>query len=89
MPKIGRPEVSAGRSIEDALVRRGESVFRVNGVLSSYETAYYRRDRLPLGQAVPGPAIILQRDTTTVVPPGWSAESEAGGNLILRVTRKG
>ena len=89
MPKIGKPEVSAGRSIEAALVRRGQSVFRVGGVLKPYETAYYRRDQLPLGQAVPGPAIILQRDTTTVVPPGWSAESEAGGNLILRVTRKG
>jgi N-methylhydantoinase A/oxoprolinase/acetone carboxylase beta subunit len=89
MPKIGKPEVAAGRTLSEAIVRRGQSAFRVAGVLAPYDTTYYRRDRLPLAVPVPGPAIILQRDTTTVVPPGWTAEADAGGNLILRATAKG
>ncbi|MSO73910.1 MAG: hydantoinase/oxoprolinase family protein [Alphaproteobacteria bacterium] len=88
MPKIGKPEVSAGRSVEAALVKRGQSAFRMNGVLGTYDTAYYRRELLPLETPIAGPAIILQRDTTTVVPPGWSAVADKGGNLILRETRK-
>ncbi|MGD9537003.1 MAG: hydantoinase/oxoprolinase family protein [Alphaproteobacteria bacterium] len=88
-PKIGKPAPAKGGTVEAALVRRGQSVFRVEGVLGSYETAYYRRELLPLGEKVPGPAIILQRDTTTVVPPGWSAEADTGGNLILRAQPKG
>ncbi|MSO70009.1 MAG: hydantoinase/oxoprolinase family protein [Alphaproteobacteria bacterium] len=88
MPKIGKPEVKAGASVEGALVKRGQSAFRVNGLLGTYDTAYYRRELLPLETLVAGPAIILQRDTTTVVPPGWSAEADKGGNLILRADRK-
>ncbi len=88
MPKIGKPEVKAGASVEGALVKRGQSAFRVNGLLGTYDTAYYRRELLPLETLVAGPAIILQRDTTTVVPPGWSAEADKGGNLILRADRR-
>ncbi len=88
MPKIGKPTVSDGPSVEAALVKRGKSAFRVNGVLGTYDTAYYRRELLPLDAPVAGPAIILQRDTTTVVPPGWSAVADHGGNLILRAARK-
>lgn len=89
MPKIGKPQTSAGRSVEAALVKRGQSVFRVDGVLGSYDTAYYRRELLPPDAPVAGPAIILQLDTTTVVPPGWVAAADKGGNLILRTERKG
>jgi N-methylhydantoinase A len=30
-----------------------------------------------------GPAIVEQADTTTVVEPGWQAEIDASGTLIL------
>ena len=33
--------------------------------------------------AFDGPAVILQKDATTVVPPGWSAVLDTGANLIL------
>jgi N-methylhydantoinase A/oxoprolinase/acetone carboxylase beta subunit len=32
---------------------------------------------------VPGPAIVEQADTTTVIPPGHAALVEASGNLRL------
>jgi N-methylhydantoinase A len=47
-------------------------------------TPVYARPRLPLGVEVAGPAIVEQPDTTTVVPPGWTARVEDGGNLRIR-----
>ena len=32
-----------------------------------------------------GPAIILQKDTTTVAPPGTRVIAERGGNLLIRL----
>jgi N-methylhydantoinase A/oxoprolinase/acetone carboxylase beta subunit len=47
-------------------------------------TNFYRRETLPVGVKIQGPAIVLQMDSTTVVPPGWSFMADAGGNLLLR-----
>ncbi|MBI1735785.1 MAG: hydantoinase/oxoprolinase family protein [Candidatus Rokubacteria bacterium] len=83
MPKIGRPAVTHGRSLDEARVKTGRCVFRVDGRLQPFETSFYQRRRLPLDEPVAGPAVILQTDSTTVVPPGWSATADRGGNLIL------
>jgi N-methylhydantoinase A len=40
--------------------------------------------RESVGEGVTGPAIIEQMDTTTVVPPGWTAHVDTVGNLLLR-----
>jgi N-methylhydantoinase A len=80
--ELGAPSVSAG-SLEDALVGEGETVFRHDGDLTTFQTRYYERSALPLDEPVPGPAVIFQRDTTTVVPPAWTARSHPSGNLIL------
>jgi N-methylhydantoinase A len=63
----------------DPLLGEGESVF--GG--TRYPTRYYDRSRLAAGTAFEGPAIVFQRDTTTVVPPGWSVRADASGSLIL------
>jgi N-methylhydantoinase A len=47
-------------------------------------TAIYDRARLPLGSRLPGPAIVEQVDTTTVIPPGVTALVDDAGNLRLR-----
>jgi N-methylhydantoinase A/oxoprolinase/acetone carboxylase beta subunit len=80
--KFGRIPVPSG-SLDEALVGEGEGVFRTNGKLSTLPTSYYERWRLPLDERFPGPAVIFQRDTTVLVPPGWEARAEAGGNLVL------
>ena len=49
-------------------------------------TAIYDRARLPLGSRVPGPAIMEQADTTTVIPPGYTAAVDPSGNLRIRRT---
>ena len=83
MPKIGKPVVTHGRSLDEARVKTGRCMFRVDGRLQPFDTSFYQRRLLPLDTPLAGPAVILQTDSTTVVPPGWSATADAGGNLIL------
>ncbi|TQM11612.1 hydantoinase/oxoprolinase family protein [Pseudonocardia kunmingensis] len=47
------------------------------------ETRIYEREALAAGQRVPGPAVIEEWTTTTVVPPGWTAGVDDLGNLII------
>ncbi|MGE4061934.1 MAG: hydantoinase/oxoprolinase family protein [Rhodospirillaceae bacterium] len=87
MPKIKSMTPNKDASFDKAKIRSGQCVFRVNGELRPMDTAFYRRDQLPAGASFAGPAIVLQKDSTTVVPPGWKAANDKIGNLIL--TREG
>jgi N-methylhydantoinase A len=49
------------------------------------ETPFLFRGSLAQGASVPGPAVILQTDSTTVVPPGCTLCAEPSGNLIITV----
>ena len=84
MPKIAAPTRHYAKSADAAILRSGTCVFRVSGELRPFETTYYERDKLTADTSVTGPAIIVQTDTTIVVPPDWNATIEAGDNLILR-----
>ncbi|MEJ2478917.1 MAG: hydantoinase B/oxoprolinase family protein [Acidihalobacter sp.] len=48
------------------------------------ETPVYDRERCAAGQRVDGPAILREASGTTVVEPGWQAQTSAIGNLVLR-----
>ena len=50
-------------------------------------TWLYGRDRLRAGDRLRGPALVLQLDTTTVIPPGWGAAVDEAGNLMLESVR--
>ena len=84
-PKIARPVPLSGGSREAALVKTGKVLFRIGDSLDAYDTGFYRRDRLPVGETLAGPAIVLQTDSTTVVPPDCTVTAEANGNLIIKV----
>lgn len=47
----------------------------------------FQREQLPAGAQVDGPAILAERNATTVVEPGWQALLLAGGAVELRRTR--
>ena len=49
----------------------------------AHDTTLYERDRLRAGHRFDGPAVVYQYDTTTLVPPGWSAWIDERRNLIL------
>ena len=81
--KIAPPSFPGGDSVEAATVRQGEAVFTTPEGVKTLPTPFLDRFKLPLDTEVPGPAVILQTDTTTVVPPGWTARADAAGNLLL------
>ena len=47
------------------------------------ETRVIARDSLSAGVRLAGPAIVEQEDTTTLIPPGWTAVAGNGGILTL------
>ncbi|MEM8625389.1 MAG: hydantoinase/oxoprolinase family protein [Pseudomonadota bacterium] len=83
--KIAAQGEPAGGSLDAALVATRPSIFRVAAGLETLETAFYRRDALPLEQDIDGPAIILQQDSTTIVRPGDSFRLDRAGNILIRI----
>ena len=54
-----------------------------------HATPVFSRDKLLPGDSVPGPAIIAERNATTVVEPGWQAVVTQLDHLVLeRVTAR-
>ncbi len=49
----------------------------------SFETPIYERSDLSQGCHLSGPAIVVQMDATTAIPPGWRVDVDGMGNLIL------
>ena len=85
-PTIGAPRAVRGESFDAARIRTGRGTFRTaGGGLTEVETTFWLRDRLPAGEPFPGPAVVLQRDSTTVIPPGSVARVDDAGNLIITV----
>lgn len=72
-------ETASGADASGAQIATVSVVFR-EGEL---ETPLYDRDLLATGNRITGPALVVQLDTTTVVPPGWQGEVDAYGNLLL------
>ena len=50
---------------------------------TEHDTPVFRRETFATGDAVDGPAIILESTATTVVEPGWRAHLAASGDLVL------
>lgn len=82
-PKPSRPAPAGGGSLTAATLRVAPVVFSVDGMPERCDTPVLARDRLPLETPIPGPAIVVQTDTTTVVPPGCTVVADRGGNLII------
>jgi N-methylhydantoinase A len=85
MPKIAPFRPASGGSLAEALVKTARCAFRHHGSLDAVMTPFYRRGLLPLRERIAGPAIVLQTDSTTVVPPDATLTADESGNLILRL----
>jgi len=86
VPRIGAPAQPTGGSLDEARIRTDSAVFRFGNALQTFSTAFYDRKRLPVGKPIPGPAIILQTDSTTVIPPECTAVLEASGVIAIRLS---
>jgi N-methylhydantoinase A len=70
---------SEGHSLKDALRETRQA--RFNG--KTTDCPVYQRERLDVGIAFAGPAIVDQLDATTVIPPGLSARVDAFKNILI------
>ena len=88
MPELETPAVEEGGSSPDEGLRHeAEAWFLVDGELSSLPTRYYDRQALQAGNRLEGPAIINQLDSTTVVPPGFTAEIHRFGSIVITLDK--
>ena len=63
--------------------RMGNAYFHdVGGYVA---TPIYHRDELGAGNEIEGPAIVVEDDATTLVPPEWRAQVESYGNMIMEL----
>ncbi len=68
-----------GASLDDARVH--DTRFYYNG--EWHEAAIYDRAVLQQDQIVPGPSIVIEMDSTTLILPGHEARVDAVGNLLI------
>ena len=61
-------------------------VFELDGSAKAVPTPFYDREELRAGQTIAGPAVIEQYDSTTVIPPGLTAEIDRYGNIVIDCT---
>lgn len=81
-PLPRQPEASAAESEPERLWRVAFS--GAGGGLVWLDTPVYLRERLAPGVTLTGPAIVAQYDTTTVLPPGWSAKVNTAGAIVAQ-----
>ncbi|WP_158808531.1 hydantoinase/oxoprolinase family protein [Beijerinckia sp. L45] len=81
VPKTVAPSYVGGGSVAAAQIDERSVYF---GPAEGWRaTPIYRRSALPIGQSVPGPAIIDEMSSTTVVPAGWGAVVDPFGNIVV------
>jgi N-methylhydantoinase A len=68
-----------GTALEDCKLH--DSRFYYEG--EHHDAVIYDRNRLHEGLTVPGPAIVSEMDSTTVVLPGYAARVDPVGNLLI------
>ena len=73
-------EREQGTDASAAIVRHSQVVF-ADGRRTL--TPFYARSRLHPGNRITGPAVIVQMDATTVIPPGWTARVDGYHNLVI------
>ncbi len=81
-PRLVWPELEAanGHGITPALMYERPTIFDDG---KTYPTPRYHRPKLKSGHEVPGPAIIVQHDSTTLVPPAYVARVDNSGTLHI------
>ncbi|RQM35378.1 hydantoinase/oxoprolinase family protein [Rhodococcus ruber] len=82
-PKPNFPRTSEPTTAEPVPVERRSVYFdEAHGRL---DTPVFDRDTLEFGTRIPGPAVITQLDSTTVVPPGTTATIDEWANIRIDI----
>ncbi|WP_168588382.1 hydantoinase/oxoprolinase family protein [Saccharopolyspora sp. ASAGF58] len=81
---VAKPKLPLLEARAEAAPLGTRDVYFASGVA---QTQLYDRLQIANGQRIPGPALVLEWGTTTLVPAGWSATHDESGNLHLTSTR--
>ena len=76
--RVADPILQTGASDAPPLA---ETPFWAEG--RTYQAPVFERGRMRPGQVVVGPAVVLEPTSTTVVEPGWRAQMNDRGHLVL------
>ena len=79
------PALSAAATADPKEARIGERAVYFEDTRDFLTTPVYRRERLRAGHRLPGPAIVEQMDSTTVILDGQEAVVDARANLLIHV----
>jgi N-methylhydantoinase A len=79
--KVARIEKANGHAISDALLYSRPTTFDDG---ETADTPRYDRGKLKAGHKIAGPAILIQHNSTTLLPTGYVAEVGEFGNLHVR-----
>jgi len=82
--RLELPRYDRRGSIDAALIGRRPAYFPEKG--GYVETPIYDRDRLFAGAELHGPAVVEERESTTVLPPGCGGRVDELGTLIVEVS---
>jgi N-methylhydantoinase A len=80
-PKVSPTTLEPGTG-DPAAARTGTAPVYVDGGWA--DAAWYDRARLRAGDALDGPAIVTEMDSTTLILPGYTATVDPSGSLLIR-----
>jgi len=83
--KLPKLKKGTRAQLKDALLYVRPTVFDDG---KKAQTPRYDRTRLGAGVSVPGPAILIQHNSTTLVPPGYAARVMDNGALRVARTKQ-
>lgn len=82
----GRTEASPRPSLEEGVPPRPIATQIVHWETGDVETPIYDRASFCANATIAGPAVVTQLDTTTIIPPGWTATVHPSAALLLKRT---
>lgn len=81
--KLAQIDKAPGPNVSDPPLYARATTFDAG---QTVDTPRYDRNRLKAGHKIAGPAILIQHNSTTLLPPGYLAEVGEFGNLHVRRT---
>jgi N-methylhydantoinase A len=85
-PTVSPTTLEAGTG-DPAAARTGTAPVYVDGGWA--DAAWYDRARLRAGDELPGPAIVTEMDSTTLILPGHAGTVDPSGSLLIRPIAEG
>ena len=79
--EVARIEAANGTGIDGAYLYSRETTFDDG---QTVDTPRYDRLQLKAGHSIPGPAVLIQHNSTILVPPQYLSEVTEHGNLLIR-----